>query len=157
MEAPQGVQSTGTNRPSDLNTPTPHQKRGGETCSRSLCGSRDTTGNHPPRTRVPNTRFGGHSGGETPGPIPNPEVKPSSADGTAPGTVWESRTPPDTNIDTKEEMNHPKGRNISSFAFPGAFLKDLNSGDRRPTRAPGGRGRAPPDFRRTAPPERPRQ
>jgi hypothetical protein len=39
MEAPQGVESTGTNRPSDLNTLT-------FCCSRSLCGSRDTTGNH---------------------------------------------------------------------------------------------------------------
>jgi hypothetical protein len=46
----------------------------------------------------PHKRFGGHSEGETPGPIPNPEVKPFSADGTAPETVWESRTPPDTNI-----------------------------------------------------------
>src|SRR5690625_404121 len=41
--------------------------------------------------------YGGHSQGETPGPIPNPEAKPLSADGTAHGSVWESRTPPDTN------------------------------------------------------------
>ncbi len=42
------------------------------------------------------TCSGGHSERETPGPIPNPEVKPPSADGTAHASVWESKTPPDT-------------------------------------------------------------
>src|SRR6476660_8954774 len=41
---------------------------------------------------------GGLSGGGTPGPIPNPEAKPSSADGTALDRVWESRTPPTSNL-----------------------------------------------------------
>jgi hypothetical protein len=91
MEASQGVELTGTNRPSGLNTIQVLL-----CCSRSLCGSRDTTGNHSPA--APIERFGGYGGGETPGPIPNPEVKPSSADGTALETVWESRTPPDINI-----------------------------------------------------------
>jgi hypothetical protein len=89
MEALQGVELTGTNRPSGLNT-----------LSVLLFAF---TMRFPGHDRGPSPvcsvmRFGGHSGGETPGPIPNPEVKPSSADGTAPGTVWESRTPPDINI-----------------------------------------------------------
>jgi hypothetical protein len=41
---------------------------------------------------------GGFSGGGTPGPIPNPVAKPSSADGTALVRVWESRTPPTSNL-----------------------------------------------------------
>ncbi len=50
--------------------------------------------NNTPKLR----RVGGDSGWETPGPIPNPEAKPTNADGTAPGRMWESRTPPTTNI-----------------------------------------------------------
>ena len=41
---------------------------------------------------------GGCGGGGTPGPIPNPEAKPSSADGTALVRVWESRSPPTSNV-----------------------------------------------------------
>src|SRR3954462_4653196 len=50
MEAPQGVELTGTNRPSDLNTPTPRGWVKNLLRLRSLCGSRNTTGNrriHP--------------------------------------------------------------------------------------------------------------
>ncbi len=50
--------------------------------------------------------FGGHSGRETPGLIPNPEAKPASADGTALGRVWESRTPPNSNITGKGHPEH---------------------------------------------------
>ena len=42
---------------------------------------------------------GGHSGRVTPGLIPNPVAKPASADGTALEGVWESKTPPQLNID----------------------------------------------------------
>lgn len=52
------------------------------------------------------TCSGGHSERETPGPIPNPEVKPPSADGTAHASVWESKTPPDTQ--TTSAPTHPK-------------------------------------------------
>jgi hypothetical protein len=96
MDAPQGVELTGTNRPSGLNTPQQIL------CCLLLRLLLAFTMRFPGHDREPFhgyvllfRRFGGHSGGETPGPIPNPEVKPSSADGTAPGTVWESRTPPD--------------------------------------------------------------
>src|SRR3954454_24318767 len=44
---------------------------------------------------------GGCGGGVTPGPIPNPEAKPSSADGTALARVWESRSPPTSNVSTE--------------------------------------------------------
>ena len=37
---------------------------------------------------------GGHGQGETPGPIPNPEAKALHGDGTAPERVWESSAPP---------------------------------------------------------------
>src|SRR4051794_27880714 len=48
MEAPQGVELTGTNRPSDLNTPTPLNRWWVKNLLRlrSLCGSRNTTGNN---------------------------------------------------------------------------------------------------------------
>ncbi len=45
-----------------------------------------------------NSVVGGFGGGGTPGPIPNPVAKPSSADGTALVRVWESRTPPTSNL-----------------------------------------------------------
>ena len=45
-----------------------------------------------------NSVVGGCGGGGTPGPIPNPEAKPSSADGTALDRVWESRSPPTSNV-----------------------------------------------------------
>src|SRR3954468_23609673 len=119
MEAPQGVELTGTNRPSDLNTPTPTGL--GEKSTALAFTMRfpehDREQEDPPCPTCSVERFGGHSGGETPGPIPNPEVKPSSADGTAPETVWESRTPPNTNIYREEEKNPPKGRGTSPLPF----------------------------------------
>jgi hypothetical protein len=90
VEAPQGVQLTGTNRPR-----TYHKH-----ANRIHCAAPGARAHHTRRvTSNPtqlHTSYGGHSGGETPGPIPNPEAKPSSADGTAPARVWESRTPPNT-------------------------------------------------------------
>src|SRR3954471_18925464 len=81
-----------------------------KTCSRPLCGSRETNRtppDHPAGSinrsinrggwgpgRTSRQCFGGHSDGETPGSIPNPEAKPVSADGTARGTGGESRSPP---------------------------------------------------------------
>src|SRR3954454_5725162 len=81
-----------------------------KTCSRPLCGSRETNRTEHPHPagsinrsinrggwgpgRTSRQCFGGHSDGETPGSIPNPEAKPVSADGTARGTGWESRSPP---------------------------------------------------------------
>lgn len=42
---------------------------------------------------------GGDSDGEQPVPIPNTEVKPVCADGTWGATPWESRSPPDINLE----------------------------------------------------------
>ena len=110
MEAPQGVELTGTNRPRTCPTHpqaitnlSPLRTRKEAPSSRPLCISQRP---HPRsvRRRARSLRVtcvgvarcsGGHSGGETPGPIPNPEAKPSSADGTAADRPWESRTPPE--------------------------------------------------------------
>ena len=135
MEAPQGVELTGTNRPSDLNTTHetrvkkqhaastvrfPNNKHREPTHSsttaqqNSSATEADTRLAQPPPALFKAAGegcggrvFGGHGGGETPGPIPNPEVKPSSADGTARETVWESRTPPDNN--PREALPHQAG------------------------------------------------
>jgi hypothetical protein len=95
VEAPQGVQLTGTNRP--------------RTCHKTHASTVQLPehGQKKPATQL-HTSYGGHSGGETPGPIPNPEAKPSSADGTAPARVWESRTPPNTHP-TKGAPTTPPG------------------------------------------------
>src|SRR3954447_3827888 len=88
VEAPQGVQLTGTNRPRTYHT---HQHP--RVALRPLCGSEPT--NQPPAGRMTGSQcYGGHGERETPGHIPNPEAKPLSADGTALETGWESRTPP---------------------------------------------------------------
>ena len=113
MEAPQGVELTGTNggkaiilhhpgpgwwpvlRPSD---DSPRQGASGmrhKTFSRPLSGSRTVTVRSP--RDVPgkvDKICGGHGQGETPGPIPNPEAKALHGDGTAPERVWESSAPP---------------------------------------------------------------
>ena len=44
--------------------------------------------------------FGGHSEEAPPVPFPNTEVKLFSADGTAWATVWESRSPPNSLLQT---------------------------------------------------------
>ena len=119
-----GLELTGTNRPTQTTTPpTPQgetQKRGGEHSkhAQGVHYTVHTQPNHQPHTQhthacvgvgrqpdnritgtlthCPRSRLGGHSDRETPGPIPNPEAKPDSADGTAPARVRESRTPPST-------------------------------------------------------------
>src|SRR4051795_12153719 len=96
VEAPQGVQLTGTNRPRTYHT---HTTPDG--VPRPLCGSEPTHQPNPhprgcPASLSGSQRYGGHGERETPGHIPNPEAKPLSADGTALETGWESRTPPDT-------------------------------------------------------------
>ena len=57
---------------------------------------------------------------ETPGPIPNPEAKPAHADGTATGRLWESKSPPTPNNNTKLNTNNKEEDGIpppSSLRF----------------------------------------
>ena len=108
MEAPRGVELTGTNGrgaiycASSATAASPddrehgHKTRNNET-SRPSSGSRTATRNHPPSPRGRDEELkicGGHGPGETPGPIPNPEAKAWHGDGTAPERMWESSTPP---------------------------------------------------------------
>ena len=117
MEAPQGVELTGTNggkaitqhamlflvlpvlRPSACSPGREHP-----------FGPRNEFASivrFPNRHMPPSPRRGGdrlkicgdHSQGETPGPIPNPEAKALHGDGTAPERVWESSTSPLTLLD----------------------------------------------------------
>ena len=121
-----GLELTGTNRPTQTTTP-PHTTHTACVGSPGVSTSKHAQGvhytvhtqpNHQPHTQhthacvgvgrqpdnritgtlthCPCSRLGGHSDRETPGPIPNPEAKPDSADGTAPARVRESRTPPST-------------------------------------------------------------
>ena len=114
MEAPQGVELTGTNggkaiilhhpgpgwwpvlRPSD---DSPRQGASGmrhKTFFASIVRFPDRHGPIPPGSfpgKVDKI-CGGHGQGETPGPIPNPEAKALHGDGTAPERVWESSAPP---------------------------------------------------------------
>ena len=116
MEAPRGVERTGTNgrtheRPSPgsgngpLLEPLPAAVTAGH--GRSKNQSRQEPARvpvrspnhgrpHPARTAGRHNRksCGGHGPGETPSPIPNLEAKARHGDGTAPGRVWESSTPP---------------------------------------------------------------
>ena len=114
MEAPRGVEPTGTNgRKATLIFPDPFGERiillqttpdGNEHClatRRNINGIASPVrfpGRHkagrPQRLTVQEKICGGHGPGETPGPIPNPEAKAWHGDGTAPDRVWESSTPP---------------------------------------------------------------
>ena len=67
----------------------------------------------PPSARRA-TGFGGYSGGVTPVPIPNTEVKPASADGTWVDSPWESRTPPD--FDVERAWQSPGPLPVLAFA-----------------------------------------
>ncbi|CEF01977.1 hypothetical protein BLIC_a02463 [Bifidobacterium longum subsp. infantis] len=114
MEAPRGVEPTGTNgRKATLSFPDPFGDRiillqttpdDDEHC---LATRRNINGNRvpypvprppqagrPQRLTVQEKICGGHGPGETPGPIPNPEAKAWHGDGTALDRVWESSTPP---------------------------------------------------------------
>ena len=115
MEAPRGVERTGTNgrtheRPSPgsgeapLGAPAGGSHRGSraieepsEARARSRpCPVPEPREPHPARIAGCHNRksCGGHGPGETPSPIPNLEAKARHGDGTAPGRVWESSTPP---------------------------------------------------------------
>ncbi len=96
MEAPQGVESTGTNRPKQTHTTLPCTNKETHTRVRVHYAVSDTT---PEYTRTqkfccPESLSVVNSDRETPGPIPNPEAKPARADGTATGSLWESKLPP---------------------------------------------------------------
>ena len=114
MEAPQGVELTGTNggkaiilhhpgpgwwpvlRPSD---DSPRQGASGmrhKTVFRVHCPVPGPSRSDPPGVLPGKVDkiCGGHGQGETPGPIPNPEAKALHGDGTAPERVWESSAPP---------------------------------------------------------------
>ena len=137
VEAPQGVEPTGTNGRKRPPATTPRATRatgtpledphepsintqtnepsfpGTNTCARVHHPVPEPTTN--PHTGVnPNNRTqscGGHSPGETPGPIPNPEAKTWHGDGTAPDRVWESSTPPHPHF-TQES---PPNSGLSSY------------------------------------------
>ena len=114
VEAPRGVEPTGTNsRRQPINnqsspnmTPTSRKRTGGHSNThlrlRPPSGPRPATqgtmkGSTPAGYKL---RFcGGHGPGETPGPIPNPEAKPWHGDGTMLERAWESSTPPQHNVD----------------------------------------------------------
>ena len=97
MEAPQGVKSTGTNRPKQTHTKhAVHKQKKHTHFVRVHYAVSDTTPEHT-RTQkfcCPESLSVVDSDRETPGPIPNPEAKPARADGTATGRLWESKLPP---------------------------------------------------------------
>ena len=114
MEAPRGVEPTGTNgRKATLTFPDslgdriillqtiPYGNEHGMNTRRNINGNRvpypvprPPQAGRPQRLTVQEKICGGHGPGETPGPIPNPEAKAWHGDGTAPDRVWESSTPP---------------------------------------------------------------
>lgn len=152
-----GLELTGTNRPTQTTTPHPPHNRGGvgETAAKCEASTIRSTPNPPPqpppthtrvgggkgrwattphnrinntrRHRTANSRLGGHSDRETPGPIPNPEAKPDSADGTAPARVRESRTPPSTHHRRAHEITTISWA-LLSFAAPTAQLRCMRVG-----------------------------
>jgi hypothetical protein len=113
VEAPRGVEQTGTNGRKAITLPDVRRVRGASSAkcirqhgalddhnsihiasfTRPLSGSRAATSRNPVGC-VQYKICGGHSPGETPGPIPNPEAKAWHGDGTAPDRVWESSSPP---------------------------------------------------------------
>ena len=113
MEAPQGVELTGTNGGKAIILHHPgfrvvariasfgwfpaagSVRNASQDFSRPLSGSRTVTVRSPRfRPGKVDKICGGHGQGETPGPIPNPEAKALHGDGTAPERVWESSAPP---------------------------------------------------------------
>ena len=114
MEAPQGVELTGTNggkaiilhhpgpgwwpvlRPSDDSRRQGASGMRHKTLFRVHCPVPGPSRSDPPGVLPGKVDkiCGGHGQGETPGPIPNPEAKALHGDGTALERVWESSTPP---------------------------------------------------------------
>ena len=126
MEAPRGVELTGTNGrgaiycASSATAASPddrehgHKTRNNET-SRPSSGSRTATRDHPPSPRGRDEELkicGGHGPGETPGPIPNPEAKAWHGDGTAPERMWESSTPPHSPSQGPPVEHHAPGGSL---------------------------------------------
>ena len=155
MEAPQGVELTGTNggkaiilhhpgpgwwpvlRPSD---DSPRQGASGmrhKTFFASIVRFPDRHGPIPPGSfpgKVDKI-CGGHGQGETPGPIPNPEAKALHGDGTAPERVWESSAPP-LSHDTVPPGRAPTGsRGVPRF--PHARAGGPGDAAPHPPRTPG--------------------
>ena len=146
MEAPRGVEPTGTNgRKATLIFPDPFGDRiillqttpdGNEHClatRRNINGIASPIrfpGRHkagrPQRLTVQKKICGGHGPGETPGPIPNPEAKAGHGDGTAPDRGWESSTPP----------HHSYRKPLGAHA-PRGFPYIRNRPRPEPARAPG--------------------
>ena len=159
MEAPQGVELTGTNggkaiilhhpgpgwwpvlRPSD---DSPRQGASGmrhKTLFRVHCPVPGPSRSDPPGVLPGKVDkiCGGHGQGETPGPIPNPEAKALHGDGTAPERVWESSAPP-LSHDTVPPGRAPTGsRGVPRF-LPHA--RTHGPGDAAP-HPPGTPGRNP--------------
>ena len=146
MEAPQGVELTGTNggkaitqhamlflvlpvlRPSACSPGREHP-----------FGPRNEFASivrFPNRHMPPSPRRGGdrlkicgdHSQGETPGPIPNPEAKALHGDGTAPERVWESSTSPLTLLD-RIPVEPLRGVPGVLFVYPGVGPNDTDGTD----------------------------
>ena len=149
VEAPRGVEPTGTNgRKATLTFPDSFGDRifllqttpdGNEHClatRRNINGirvpypvPRPPQAGRPQRLTVQEKICGGHGPGETPGPIPNPEAKAWHGDGTAPDRVWESSTPP----------HHTYRKPLGAHA-PRGFRYTRNTHDpnpHTPTKTPG--------------------
>ena len=149
MEAPRGVEPTGTNgRKATLIFPDPFGDRiillqtipygneHGMNTRRNINGNRvpypvprPPQAGRPQRLTVQEKICGGHGPGETPGPIPNPEAKAWHGDGTAPDRVWESSTPP----------HHTYRKPLGAHA-PRGFSYTRNTHDpnpHTPTKTPG--------------------
>lgn len=147
MEAPRGVEPTGTNgRKATLTFPDPFGDRiillqtipygnehGMNTRRSNINGNRvpypvprPPQAGRPQRLTVQEKICGGHGPGETPGPIPNPEAKAWHGDGTAPDRVWESSTPP----------HHTYRKPLGAHA-PRGFPYIRNRPRPEPARAPG--------------------
>ena len=159
MEAPQGVELTGTNggkaiilhhpgpgwwpvlRPSD---DSPRQGASGmrhKTVFRVHCPVPGPSRSDPPGVLPGKVDkiCGGHGQGETPGPIPNPEAKALHGDGTAPERVWESSAPP-LSHDTVPPGRAPTGSRGDPRFSPHARTR--GPGDAAP-HPPGTPGRNP--------------
>ena len=152
MEAPQGVELTGTNggkaiilhhpgsgwwpvlRPSDGS---PRQGASGmrhKTLFRVHCPVPGPSRSDPPGVLPGKVDkiCGGHGQGETPGPIPNPEAKALHGDGTAPERVWESSAPP------LHTIRFPP---VEPLRAPGGFLVSPRHARAGRAAQPGPRGR----------------
>ena len=91
VEAPQGVELTGTNRPDTLT----YLRCWFGTESSSVCSFPTRSSGAPARRLSGDQVSGAHSGEVPPVPIPNTAVKLTSADGSRTAGSLESRSVPD--------------------------------------------------------------